>query len=223
MKRFNKMDVAALVIWLLPLAYLLYVFPTLPETVPVHFGIKGTPDRYGSKNEFLIGPLILMGMSCLVYFLFKFLPAIDPKKLVKYGDATFQKIGLGIVLLMAVLSIGITLATIDKTFRVDKVILPAVGLFFAFMGNLMHSIKPNYFAGLRTPWTLEDPDNWRATHRLAGKLWFAGGLILAVLVLLLPVKTGLIAFMSVMFVIVIIPVVYSYRYFKSHHPNKTGE
>lgn len=87
----------------------------------------------------------------------------------------------------------------------------------------MHSIKPNYFAGLRTPWTLEDPDNWRATHRLAGKMWFAGGLVLAVLVLLLPLKAGLIAFMSVMFVIIIIPIIYSYRYFKSHHPNKTGE
>jgi len=223
MKRFNKLDLAALVIWLLPLAYLLYVFPTLPATVPVHFGLNGTPDRYGTKNEFLIGPLVLMGVSVFVYFLLKFLPAIDPKKAVKYGDSTFQKIGIGIVLLMAVVSIGIMLATVDKTFRVDKFILPAVALFFAFMGNLMHSIKPNYFAGLRTPWTLEDPDNWRATHRLAGKLWFAGGLILAVLMFLVPVKAGFITFMSGIFVIVIVPVVYSYRYFKSHHPNKTGE
>src|SRR3569833_1530786 len=125
MKRFNKLDLAALVIWLLPLVYLLYVFPILPATVPVHFGLNGTPDSYGTKNEFLIGPLVLMGMSVFVYFLLKFLPAIDPKKAVKFGDATFQKIGIGIVLLMAVVSIGIMLATADKSFRFDRFILPA--------------------------------------------------------------------------------------------------
>jgi uncharacterized membrane protein len=223
MKKFNTMDTAAIVIWLIPVAYLLYVFPSLPAIVPVHFGITGTPDRYGSKSEFLIGPLIVIGMSAFVYLLFKFLPAIDPKKSVKYGDSTFQKIGLGIVLLMAVLSIGITLSASTKGFRFDRVILPAVGLFFAFVGNVMHSIKPNYFAGLRTPWALEDPDNWRATHRLGGKLWFAGGLIITVAVLLLPTVAGFIFFMSILAVLVLIPFIYSYRYFKSHHPNKADE
>ena len=220
MKKFNTLDVAAIVIWLLPIAYLIYVFPTLPATVPVHFGINGTPDRYGSKSEFLIGPFIIMGVSFLVYLLFKFLPSIDPKKYVKYGDATFQKIGMAIVLLMAVLTIGIISSAISKSFRIDKFILPSVGLFFAFMGNIMHSLKPNYFAGLRTPWALEDPDNWRATHRLAGKIWFAGGLVITIAVLLLPAITGLIVFMSIMFVLVLIPVIYSYRYFKKHQLGK---
>ena len=63
------------------------------------------------------------------------------------------------------------------------------GLLFAFMGNLMHNIKPNYFAGVRTPWTLEDPDTWRATHRLAGKLWFGGGIFVTIAVLVLPVES----------------------------------
>ena len=223
MKKFNTLDAAAAVIWLLPVAYLVYVFPGMPDTVPVHFGLDGTVDRYGSKLEFLAGPLTLTIMSALVYFLLKYLPSIDPKKTVKYGDVTFQKIGLGVVLLMSVLSIAIILAATSKGFRIDKMILPVIGLFFAFMGNLMHSIRPNYFAGLRTPWTLEDPDNWRATHRLAGKLWFVGGLVVTVIVLILPAKAGIITFMSILMAMVLIPVIYSYRYFKKHHPNKTGE
>jgi len=96
-------------------------------------------------------------------------------------------------------------------------------LFFAFMGNLMHSIKPNYFAGLRTPWTLEDNDTWRATHRLAGKMWFVGGIILTAIALLLPAKAGMITFMGITFVMVIIPVIYSYVYYKNHHQDKTAE
>jgi len=223
MKRFNTLDATAAIIWLLPAVYLLYIFPGLADRVPVHFGLNGTPDRYGSKYEFLAAPFILMGMSMLVYLLMKFLPAIDPKKYVKYGEPVFQKIGVGIVVLMAAINIGIMISATTGVFKADKLVLPIVGLFFAFMGNVMHTIKPNYFAGLRTPWTLEDNDTWRATHRLAGKLWFVGGLILTAIALLLPAKAGLITFMSIIFVMVIIPVIFSYVYYKNHHPNKTAE
>ena len=218
MKNFNKMDAAALVIWLLPAVYLLYIYPALPATVAVHFGLDGTPNRYGSKSEFLIGPLILMGTSALVYLLMKFLPAIDPKKYVKYGEPTFQKIALGIMIFMVAINIGIMVGTSNKEVKINAVVLPVAGLFFAFMGNMMHSIKPNYFAGVRTPWTLEDNDTWRATHRLAGKLWFVGGIGITVLVLVLPITAGLIVFGSIMMVLVFIPVIYSYVYYKKHRP-----
>jgi uncharacterized membrane protein len=90
-----------------------------------------------------------------------------------------------------------------------------LSLFLAYLGNLMHSIKPNYFAGFRIPWTLENEDNWKKTHRLASKIWFAGGIILAVISLLLPVKLVIIVFLVAVLIMSIIPVVYSYRLFKS--------
>ncbi|HTD39571.1 MAG TPA: DUF1648 domain-containing protein, partial [Mucilaginibacter sp.] len=102
MKKYNLMDAAAMMIWLLPVAYIAYIYPSLPASVPVHFGIDGTPDRYGSRGEFLTTESILMGMSAFVYLLLKFLPAIDPKKYVKYGEATFQKLALGLVFFMTV-------------------------------------------------------------------------------------------------------------------------
>jgi len=218
MKKFNSLDIAALVLWLLPVVYVMYIYSSLPLSVPVHFGLEGKPDRYGSRGEFLTTQGILMGMSAFVYFLLKFLPAIDPKKYVKYGEATFQKLALGIVLFMAALDIAIAYATVNHSFEVGRLILPVVGLLFAFIGNIMNSIKPNYFAGVRTPWTLEDPDTWRATHRLASKLWFVGGISLTIAVLLLPTKAGMIIFLSIITVLVLIPVIYSYVYYKRHHP-----
>ena len=50
----------------------------------------------------------------------------------------------------------------------------------------MNNIKPNYFVGIRTPWNLEDETNWRKTHHLASKVWFFGGLIIGLLILLSP-------------------------------------
>lgn len=219
MKKFNALDAAALVIWLLPVAYVAYIYSSLPVSVPVHFGIDGNPDRYGSRAEFIGTQAILMGTSVFVYLLLKFLPAIDPKKMVKYGEATFQKMALGLVLFLSALTIAIAFSTLSHSFKIHRLILPIIGLLLAFMGNIMHSIKPNYFFGLRTPWTLEDNETWRATHRVAGKLWFIGGIILTIAVLLLPAKAGFIVFMSMVSVLVLIPYIYSYIYFKKHQPN----
>jgi uncharacterized membrane protein len=94
-----------------------------------------------------------------------------------------------------------------------------VGLLFAFIGNIMLNIKPNYFAGIRTPWTLESEDNWCATHRLAGKLWFAGGILITILTLLIPSKAGFVVFMCCVGVLVLIPAIYSYLYFKKSRFN----
>jgi uncharacterized membrane protein len=219
MKKFNSMDVAALVLWLLPVAYVGYVYSSLPQSVPVHFDMDGKPNGYGTKGEFLGIQGIVMGMSAFVYLLLKFLPAIDPKKYVKYGEVTFQKLALGLVLFMAALDIVIAYAAVNQSFQVGKLILPIIGLLFAFIGNIMNSIKPNYFAGVRTPWTLEDPDTWRSTHRLASKLWFFGGIGLTIAVLLLPNKAGMIVFLSIVGILVLIPVIYSYLYYKKHQPS----
>jgi uncharacterized membrane protein len=220
MKKFTLLDGTALVVWLLPAVFLWIIFPALPQTVPVHYGLNGTVDRYGSRAEFLIGPLILIGVSALVYLLLKFLPAIDPKKQIKYGQSTFQKLALGLVVFLAVLNIGIIYATVHRGFQIDKLLFPVIGLLFAFLGNMMNSIKPNYFAGIRTPWTLESEDNWRATHRLAGKIWFVGGIVLAIAMLILPPAAGTIIFTSCVLVMALIPVVYSFVYFKKHQVNQ---
>ena len=99
-------------------------------------------------------------------------------------------------------------------------ILAGVGLLFAIIGNYLPNLRPNYFAGLRLPWTLENPENWKKTHALAGKLWFAGGLLLAVICLLMPDKIALIFFFVVTAIIIIIPCIYSYRLFKKQKENK---
>lgn len=218
MKKFNLLDAAAIVIWLVPIAYLWYIYPTLPTTVAMHFDMAGKPNGFGKKSEFLTFQCILIALPVLVYLLLKFLPSIDPKKNIKFGEATFQKLALGIVLFFSALNILIIYATLTGVFQVGKVMLPLVGLFFAYIGNLLHNIKPNYFAGVRTPWTLEDPDNWRATHRLASKLWFIGGIVLAVIVLLLPQTAGMITFFCLLMIMVFIPVIYSFVYFKNHQP-----
>ncbi|MGA2531577.1 MAG: DUF1648 domain-containing protein [Candidatus Aminicenantales bacterium] len=42
-------------------------YAALPGRVPVHFGISGTPDRWGSKSEFLVLVAVSWGLTILFY------------------------------------------------------------------------------------------------------------------------------------------------------------
>ena len=56
-------------------------------------------------------------------------------------------------------------------------IFGAIGLFFTAMGDQLGKTRPMYMVGIRTPWTLADPEVWTATHRLGGKLMVLAGLV----------------------------------------------
>lgn len=222
MKKFTYMDITALAIWLLPAVYLFSIYNVLPQIVPLHYGADGKVNRYGDKSELIMVTGIMLFAGALVYLLLKFLPAIDPKNKVKYGEETFRKIAFGVLFFVSVLNIAILYVTVHRNLPIDKIILPIAGLLFTFIGNMMNNIKPNYFAGVRTPWTLESEDTWRATHRLAGKLWFTGGLVITAATLILPPLPATIAFSAGVVALTLIPVIYSYIYFKNHQPEKNS-
>jgi uncharacterized membrane protein len=75
-------------------------------------------------------------------------------------------------------------------------------------------VKPNYFVGIRVPWTLDNEDNWRKTHQLASKIWFVGGLFMAATALFLPAALSFYVFLAMIVVMGFIPMIFSYLEFK---------
>jgi uncharacterized membrane protein len=93
---------------------------------------------------------------------------------------------------------------------VPKVIGVGMGLLFMALGNEMGRLRPNWFAGIRTPWTLSDPENWRRTHRFGGKVFFVAGLLIAVANLLLPVTASAFVILAGALGAAVLSVGYSY-------------
>ncbi len=216
MKRSNITGVAAILIWLLPLIYFSKIYAGLPQSVALHFGLDGKPDRFGNKTEMIWMLLLLSTVSIAVYFLIKYLPKIDPKKTAGYSSEVFKKISFALIIFLSGIQFFVINSSVTGSFALDKMLLPFMGLFFAYLGNLLHSIKPNYFVGIRTPWTLEDPDTWRATHQLGGKIWFIGGIVITITTLFIAAKPGFIIFISCISIMSLVPVIYSYLYYKKH-------
>lgn len=200
---------------LAPAVYLAFVWNRIPETVALHFDIQGNPDRYGSKRELIVAVIILLAVNLFTYLLLTNIHRIDPKKYAVENRERLSRIAFATSVFLSGVVIVLILSTQYTDFKIGiSLILSLLGLLFAIIGNYMPNMKPNYFAGFRVPWTLESPDNWRKTHQLGGRIWFAGGLVLAITSLFLPAKAALVVFFAVISLMIIIPFVYSYRNYK---------
>lgn len=211
MEKFNfKKELPFIIIALLPFVYLAFIWNNLPEKVPMHWNGSGEIDRWGSKKELIF---TIFTMSGIGYFLFLLLPAIDPKGNLKKMGNKFNQIRFYLALFMSAIAIFIIYSTQQSESK-PTLIFVLIGLLFAVLGNYFKTVKPNYFVGIRTPWTLENEEVWKKTHQFGGKLWFVGGLLIVLLSLLVKESYVAFLFLGITAIICIVPIVYSYLEFK---------
>jgi uncharacterized membrane protein len=135
-----------------------------PDRIPVHWGLHGA-DRWGGRVEGLLAlPLIALG----IYFLLLFLPRIDPGR-ANYSAfwGSYSTIRLGVLLVIAGFYVMMLLSI--RGYRADVGVWAPflVGALLVLIGNVMGNLRPNWFVGVRTPWTLSSEVSWTRTHRAA--------------------------------------------------------
>ena len=206
-----KKELPLIGIVLLPFLYLAYVWNQLPTEVPLHWNIKGEVDRYGDKSELILIPILT---SLLIYVIFLAVPHIDPKKQIQKMGKKYDTLKWIITTFMSVLALFIIYTAKNQSVANPNYILLLCGVLFIIFGNYFKTIKANYFIGIRTPWTLENETVWKETHKLGGKIWFAGGLLIILSSLIFNEQANFIIFMTIVAIMVLVPVVYSYLLFK---------
>ena len=204
-----KKEIPFITIALLPFVYLAYIWNELPKEVPMHWNASGEIDRWGNKSELFMMLFMLTGITYLVFLI---IPYIDPKQKLQNMGNKLNNLRMILGIFMSALAIYILYSVQQKTSN-PVLFIPLIGLLFAFLGNYFKTIKPNYFIGIKTPWTLENEEVWKKTHEFGGKLWFIGGLLI-VLTFVLPNEIRLYTFSGITIVISIVPIVYSYLEFK---------
>lgn len=209
MKLKNEIPLIAIVS--LPFIYLAYIWNELPEKVPMHWNIKGEIDRFGEKSELLLIPILL---PLLVYIIFLIVPKIDPKNKISKMGNKYQHIKILLTTFMSILALFIIYTAKNQSFANPNYVVLLVGILYIILGNYFKTIKANYFIGIRTPWTLENETVWKETHKLGGKMWFVGGIIVVISSLILEKQLNFTIFMIITGIITIIPIAYSYFKFK---------
>ena len=200
-------EIALWTIILVPFVYLALAWNELPERVPVHFNLEGQADGWAGKTALLgIVAITTVGMNLLLLII----PRIDPKRKLEYMGSKYDQLRFILIGFMAALSVFTIYNAIHVVTFQMNVLFILLGALFVALGNYFQAIRPNYFIGIRTPWTLESEHVWRRTHRLGGRLWVAGGLLMIVLALL-PFNTfrqG--SVLVIVGVLAVVPVVYSF-------------
>lgn len=210
----NLRKVIALSVSAAPLVYLAVVFSGLPSVVPVHFDSTGEANRFASKNALwaIVGLMAVLATG--LFALFTNMHKIDPKRVGKEQSASLSRIADGLPLFISAINFMIVKSVVDTRLASVNLVFAWMGFLFIFLGNMMFSVKPNSFAGIKVPWTLADDGNWQATHRLAGRVWVIAGLLLVGSAFLLsgPAVARFLNFL--LFPMVVIPIAYSFWYFR---------
>jgi uncharacterized membrane protein len=201
-----------------PFVLVAVLWNQIPPLVAIHWNIRGEIDGWASKTMgiFLL-PLIGLGTVALCHVL----SWLDPKLRRNLGKTDRMNKVLQILRVAfaaffdAIFAVQLVIALGHKI-AAARMIVWCILLLLAILGNYLPNLRPNYFIGIRTPWTLEHADTWRATHRLGGKLMFFGSLLLLILKFMVSASVFTFLFVSFMLVLVLWSFLYSWHYFRTH-------
>jgi uncharacterized membrane protein len=175
------------IIVLAAVAASIFVYPQLPERVPTHWSTSGEVDGWSSRfwGAWLM-PLVLAG----TWLLMRAIPHIDPRR---ENYAKFMNVYEIMVIAVMLLLLGahlliLAMAT-GHNVSLTRVMPAGIGGLFIVMGVLLPRVQPNWFVGIRTPWTLSSDLAWERTHRTGGYLFIAAGVLIVLTALLAPALT----------------------------------
>jgi uncharacterized membrane protein len=192
------------------------LYPSLPSPIPTHWGVSGAADAFSPKSfaSVFFEPMLALG----IYALLIVVPFLDPKRRsLKLSFHAYNILIDAVVGMQAVVFAATMIAAYKNGFDVSKIILIAVGLLFAVIGNYMTTVKQNWTFGMRVSWTLSDEVVWRKTNRLGGYLFVLAGAI-TIVCAFLPGPWAFGVMISAILGILVITYAYSYLLYRSRHP-----
>lgn len=191
---------------LLMLAAVLIAWSSLPERVPTHWGVSGEADAWGSRSSLFLLP----GVALAMWGMFGLLVRLGPRREnLDRSRETWWLVANAAILMMATVHFAQLAASLGWQVDVSRLVLVASCLLIVAIGNYMPRLKPNWWMGIRTPWTLESDEVWRETHRLGGR-WMVIGGIVAAFAVFLPAPMNVFAFLTILIGVSLMTVVYSY-------------
>jgi uncharacterized membrane protein len=212
-KELKKTLTLTTIITLLPIFVGVFYWNQLPDKMATHFDMTGTPNGWSSKWFAVIGiPVVL----AVVNVLCTILTETDPRRH-KYPEK-MMKLVYWICPVVSWICAGLT---ISYELGIEFAAMPKfgslfMGIMFVVIGNYLPKVKQNYYMGIKLPWTYSDEENWNRTHRMAGKLWVVGGIVL-LLNFFLDIPSLAIV---VLIIMMLVPTIYSWAFSRKKDKEK---
>lgn len=207
-----------------------WAMPQIPDgQVPVHWGLDGTPDRYGDRGEAIVALWIIPIATLVTAFLLAIAPRLDPNgdNLMKSRKA-YIAIWCSVMIMLLAVHGGIALLMVRSVSEAPdanefvRFVIAASAVVIIIKGNYLPKTRSNWFLGIRTPWTLSSDVTWEKTHRLAGRLLMIAGFICLIGAFVLNGGWLIVMLMSTLLPAMLISVVYSYLVWRNAPDKRVG-
>lgn len=171
----------------------------LPARVPIHWGIDGQPNGWGSAlTSILVLPLLAVGLWVIMLIV----PAVDPyRENILSSRVAYGRLRLALAAFFGVLQAAILAAGSGYAVPVAKVTMAAMAALFAVIAETLPHLKRNFTVGLRLPWTIVSEEVWNATHRHAKTTFLVAALLIAAGTLFAPPLGFLVLLVVLLFAI----------------------
>lgn len=209
------------VLMVLPLIVTLIALPFLPDQIPAHYNAAGLADRWGSKYETLILPVmvILFGLFML------FMARVAARK--ETSGQNNEKICLITGLCFLAVFDVMTFCFLYGDYRrvenlseaaldLNQSIFGIMGIAMIVIGNVMPKLRRNSLIGLRTVWSTKNDTTWKKSQLFGGISFIIGGI--AIVLLCLNTR-GMACFwgaMGLLLLLIAVDVWYTYRVYRKY-------
>ena len=211
----NLALIVSTIICLIPVIYALLVFEQLPPQIPVHFDNSGNADNYLPKNIAVFGlPVLMAAINIYTHFRLNNDPKVE-----NASTAIKQAAKWGVPVISVIMIPYLLVNTLGTELPTSMFATALAGVVIVICGNYLPKCRQNYTVGIKLPWTLHSETNWNKTHRFAGFLWVAGGLVIILSAFLSTWNIQLV----VVGLLVVAPFLYSYFEFKKETRIRVSE
>ena len=212
----NKKKTVCYILMYLPLVVALIALPNLPEKIPAHYGFDNQVDRWGSKYEALLFPIISILMG---YFLLGMARLAMKKE--EHGENNKNItiiMGILVLILFNALNVYSLYTSFNKVENLSFVSLDIgqlafgiIGILMIVTGNIMPKLRMNSMIGLRTHWSMKNEVTWKKCQHIGGISFIIGGIIIIGICIVMKGTPCLLSVLGVWAILIVIDVLLTYR------------
>ena len=177
---------------LIPLAVTALVMQLLPEKIPMHYDLEGNIDRWGSRTEILIFPVVILLITLFWTLLIRWFEkrsvnaATDKEKTeAALNGRIFIITGICQAVMFSVMhffsmysSYVEAVKGMDKAkINISNVSCVLLGIMFIVLGNFIPKAKKNGLLGIRTGWSMYNDNTWRKSNFFGGVTMVIAGIL----------------------------------------------
>lgn len=199
-----------------PLVIVLIALPYLPEKIPAHYGFDNQVDRWGSKYEALLFPIISFFMG---YFLLGMAKLAAKKE--EHGENNKNVtiiMGILVLILLNALNVYSLYTSFNKvenlsfvSLDIGQLVFGIIAMLMIVTGNLMPKLRMNSMIGLRTHWSMKNEATWKKSQHLGGISFIIGGIIIIGICIVMKGIPCLLSVLGVWAILIVVDVFLTYR------------